>query len=137
MLDRGFRATLSSALFIATALAASGCSDDEPTGPGNDRPVVEITAPADGSDFVQGELVEFTGTGVDEEDGVLIGPALMWRSSISGQLGVSSGFATSQLPAGIHVVSLIGTDSGGRADTAQITITIAASGAPRRAARAW
>src|SRR4029079_8241269 len=73
-------------------------------------PLVTITAPASGSVFPQWASVSFVGSGTDVEDGTLTGSALVWSSSINGQLGVGASISTSTLSPGTHTITLTGTD---------------------------
>lgn len=88
-------------------------------------PVVTITSPADGSVFDPGDLVSFTGTASDAEDGDLT-TAIQWTSSVDGLIGTGSSFETSQLTTGVHTISAAVTDSddGMGADTVAITIAL-------------
>jgi PKD repeat protein len=101
-----------------------------PTPVGNQSPTATITAPTNGSSFVQGTPVQFTGSGQDPEDGALTGGSLVWTSNVSGQIGTGTSFSTSGLPAGPHTITLKGTDSQGAFGTASVQITITASNQP-------
>lgn len=88
-------------------------------------PVAEITSPADGAIFGQGEKVLFTGSGIDlYEDGELSGDSLVWTSSIDGEIGKSNSFTRSGLSIGTHTITLTATDSDGMSDAASINIII-------------
>jgi hypothetical protein len=93
------------------------------TGPVDTPPVVTITAPADGSTFTVGDLVTFTGTATDAEDGDLSG-SLNWTSSIDGALGSGASVATSGLSVGVHSITAEVTDSGSNNGSDVITVTI-------------
>ena len=84
-------------------------------------PVVAITAPVDGSTSVSGDVVTFTGTATDPEDGDL-SASLSWTSSLDGPIGSGASFETSSLSVGTHTITASATDSG--ANTAMELITI-------------
>ena len=79
----------------------------------NNAPVVNITAPVDGSSSTVGDSVTFAGTANDTEDGDITGD-LAWSSSIDGSLGTGAGFSTSALGVGSHTITASVTDSGGQ-----------------------
>ncbi len=91
--------------------------------PVNTAPTVAITAPADGASFNEGDLVSFTGTADDTEDGD-IKASLVWTSSLDGQIGTGSGFSTSSLSTGTHTITASVTDSGGLSGDDTITISV-------------
>ncbi len=97
------------------------------SGGGNTAPVVNITAPANGSSFNQGVSVNFTGTATDTQDGT-ISANLAWTSSINGSIGSGASFSTSTLSVGSHTITASVTDSGGLPGSAQISITINSTG---------
>ncbi|MEW6743284.1 MAG: S8 family serine peptidase [Planctomycetota bacterium] len=92
-------------------------------GPGNTPPVVTITAPADGTTVIEGTPVTFTGTASDAEDGNL-DSALVWTSSLQGQIGTGPSFTRSDLAVGTHQITASVTDSGGLNGSDQITLTV-------------
>jgi subtilisin family serine protease/subtilisin-like proprotein convertase family protein len=89
------------------------------------EPTVEITAPAHGSSFTQGDSVIFTGTATDQVDGD-ISSSIQWTSSKNGLLGTGASVTTSALSADLNphtiwakatnLYSLTGNDS--------ITVTV-------------
>lgn len=87
-------------------------------------PVVQITAPADDAVFDPGDLVTFTATATDTEDGDLTS-SIQWSSSVDGALGSGGSFETSQLTTGVHTISASATDSNTDTGADTITITIA------------
>jgi len=93
---------------------------------GNTPPSVTITAPANGSTFVQGAAIAFAGTASDIEDGTLTA-GLTWRSSLDGPIGVGGAFST-VLTVGTHIVTASVNDSRGLPGTASITVTVNPSG---------
>jgi hypothetical protein len=92
----------------------------------NAAPGVAITSPADGSQFVEGEVVSLTGTASDAEDGDL-GASIAWSSSLDGALGTGPSLALPLSP-GAHILTAQVTDSGGL--VAQATVAVTVNGAP-------
>lgn len=114
-------------LCLATGLSLHACKPDTPTDPGSNRaPNASISSPANASSWLAGETVQFQGSAVDPEDGVLSGAALRWLSSIDGTLGTGTSLSRNDLSEGAHTIRLIATDSQGRADTATVAIGIGA-----------
>jgi len=99
----------------------------------NQLPTAQITAPANGTSFARGAGVIFAGTGIDPEEGALTGAALVWTSSLDGQIGTGSSFTTSALSVGTHTITLTATDSQGAAGTTQISVAITAAPPPNQA----
>jgi Bacterial Ig domain len=89
----------------------------------NTAPTVTITAPANGSSFVQGSNVTFSGTAMDAEDGTISG-SLSWTSSLDGAIGSGASFSTTSLSVGTHTITASVTDSGGLSDSDAISVTI-------------
>lgn len=87
-------------------------------------PTVQIALPEDGSLYTTGEEVTFSGSGTDPEDGSLTGTALVWTSSLDGQIGTGETFTRSDLSGGTHTITLTGTDSDGATATASISIEV-------------
>ena len=90
---------------------------------GNTPPTVSITAPADGSSFIQGTSVAFAGTANDAEDGDKTAD-LSWSSSIDSGIGSAGSFSISTLSVGVHTITASVTDSGGLSASDIITVTI-------------
>ena len=88
----------------------------------NAPPVVNITAPQDGTSFVPDDQVAFTGTASDFEDGDLAA-TIAWVSSIDGSLG-TGGSVVSTLSSGTHTITASVTDAGAAAANASITVTV-------------
>ena len=91
--------------------------------PVNNPPVVTIISPANGSIYVVGSNVIFTGTAVDPEDGV-ISNLIQWTSSIDGVLGSGALININTLSLGTHIITATITDSGGLQDTDNIAVII-------------
>ena len=99
---------------LAPALLLIGCSDDDDGGftPGeNAPPIVNITSPADGSRFDEGEPVTLGGTALDAEDGMLEGESVVWSSNKDGILASGTTVTVVNLSVGDHVITFTGTDS--------------------------
>jgi hypothetical protein len=86
-------------------------------------PIVAISAPADGSTSVAGDLVTFTGTASDPEDGDL-SASLSWTSSLDGSIGSGASFQTSGLSVGDHTITASATDSDVNTAIGAITIEV-------------
>ncbi|MFN9994151.1 MAG: S8 family serine peptidase [Phycisphaerales bacterium] len=91
--------------------------------PVNNAPTVAISSPTNGSSFLPESVVTFSGTANDAEDGVLTS-ALSWTSSIDGAIGTGGSFSAI-LSVGTHTISASATDSGGRAGSSSVTVTVA------------
>jgi hypothetical protein len=92
------------------------------TGGENTPPTVTITAPPDGSTFVEGESITFTGTATDTQDGN-ISSSIEWTSDLDGALGTGASISTT-LSVGTHLITADVTDSGGLSDSDSITVTV-------------
>ena len=96
----------------------------------NTNPYAQITGPANNATFSQGATVSFSGAGSDCEDGTITGAGLAWSSDIDGALGTGSPLQVSSLSRATHTITLTVTDSGGKKDTASITLRISVNTAP-------
>jgi PKD repeat protein len=90
----------------------------------NQGPVAEITIPSQDTTATQGDVVTFTGTGTDPEDGALTGTALQWETSLGVSLGSGATILRSDLPLGLNTIRLIVSDSETASDTAAVNVTI-------------
>jgi hypothetical protein len=81
-----------------------------------DAPVPSISSPT-GTHFKEGENITFSGTATDANGGQLTGSALVWTSSIDGQIGTGETLITSALSAGDHDITLTATDSSGKSNS--------------------
>ncbi len=107
------------------------------TGAENSPPTVEITAPASGLTFAQGELIEFAASVEDAEDapGTL---TVLWSSSLQGTLSEDpvddDGIArltTGSLSGGSHTITLLVIDAdGAQGDDAIDLVVNVPPGAP-------
>jgi hypothetical protein len=121
-----FRMTIGTHLITASVTDTDGLTtsititirivDDRP-------PVVTITSPDSGVTYNTGTRITFTGTAVDATDGNLTSQ-LIWRSSITGQIGTGGSFSYSSLPAGVHTIIASVTDSDGLIGSASVVIYV-------------
>jgi hypothetical protein len=58
---------------------------------------------------------------LDPVDGALTGAALVWKSSLAGQIGTGEMFSAT-LAAGTHLITLTATDTRGFSDSVSITL---------------
>lgn len=94
------------------------------TTPDNTFPVASITAPTGDVSFNVGEVITFTGTGMDAEDGALTDSSLVWSSSEDGGLGTGGTITIDTLSKGEHTITLTVTDSNGSSTNAFIIVTV-------------
>lgn len=110
--------------FGVTVDNSNGCDPGEV----NEPPTVTITSPANGSVFVHGEIIDFTGSAMDFEDGVL-SSELAWVSSLDGPIG-NGGAVSAILQPGNHTITASVTDLGGLSGSASVVITVEAEEPP-------
>jgi hypothetical protein len=84
-----------------------------------------ITAPVAGEQLVQSVRQTLVGDAYDLEDGPLTGDHLAWFSDQLGALGTGDGL-TVTLPAGVHVLTLVATDSANLTVSSSITVEVLA-----------
>ncbi len=121
----GWRYTILFGILAASmALSVTGCDDSESV-VRNEPPTAAITAPENGATVTQGEAVTLAGSAEDPEDGAITGGGLVWRSDLSGRIGVGESLVLRDLAAGTHTISLTAADSGGATDTAAVTLVVA------------
>ncbi len=104
------------------SMGAEGSASISITILGNVAPTATITAPPDGSSFVDGTSIAFAATASDPEDGDL-SAGLAWASSLDGSIGVGAGFSTT-LSVGVHTITASVTDSGGLPGADSISVTV-------------
>jgi hypothetical protein len=92
----------------------------------NAAPEVAITAPAAGGVFSPGDTVTLAATARDLEDGDLAA-AVTWTSDLAGPLGTGSPLATGALGSGIHTVTAMVTDGGGKSAQAAVSVVVNAA----------
>ena len=93
----------------------------------NQPPFVQIILPQNGSSFYEGQMISFSGSAIDPEDGVLTGNSLQWSSSIDGNFGNGTSLDYNALSLGSHIITLVATDSLGATGSASIVINITPS----------
>ena len=89
----------------------------------NTAPNVSITAPGNGSEFLEGEQITFRATAQDAEDGN-ISNQIIWYSDIAGEIGRGSDISNTSLTPAAHLITAEITDSGGITQQARITISV-------------
>ncbi len=95
-----------------------------------DLPEIEITAPDDESYYFTEDSIEFSCVAIDNEDGELAGDAVIWDSSIDGNIGTGTNFTSSQLSEGTHNITASVTDSHNNTSFALITIFVSQGNLP-------
>ena len=98
----------------------------------NQVPTIVVSVPANGATFNEGEIITFTGSASDPEDGALTGAALVWSSNIDGQIGTGGSFTRDDLSPGTHTITLTATDSEGAAGTTSFVIIISSTSSEGR-----
>ncbi len=94
----------------------------------NTPPTLVINSPVNGSSFIQGTAINFTGTATDNEDGN-ISSSISWNSNINGYLGSGASPTFSNLSAGTHQIRASVQDSGSSPVVSEtITITVVNTG---------
>jgi len=83
-----------------------------------------ITAPASGTNFFQGDLITFSGSGADAMGAPITGSSLVWASDLDGQIGMGATFSTSALSVGAHMITLTATNSQGQSGSTSISIGV-------------
>lgn len=96
---------------------------------GNTMPDPEIDHPNPLTDapFYEGDVINFSGTASDKEDGTITGSGLTWSSDLDGYiyvLGSGNSFSSDKLLAGEQVITLTAKDSQGGTGTDSVTINI-------------
>ena len=91
--------------------------------PVNNNPVAVINSPQTGSTFDSDQIIQFSSQGsidMDEDDLLFT-----WSSNLDGELFTTpSFFAESFLSDGVHLITLIVSDSNGGTDTVSVEITV-------------
>ena len=106
---------------------ADGTDDTNGTGTGGvvgSIPVAGIQHPASGEDRPVNQNIPFDGTGLDEEDGILMGPAMVWSSDLEGEIGVGANIQVPLTMLGLHEITLTVTDSDGNTGVASIFVNV-------------
>ena len=103
--------------------------------PGNSAPSATIDSPSDGATYSDGDVVSFSGTASDAEDGDLSG-SISWSSDLDGSLGSGSS-VSSALSVGTHTVTASVVDSGGLSGSDSIEVTVQGAGGFTLSANAY
>jgi PKD repeat protein len=90
----------------------------------NEAPSVTISQPPDAAEFSDSETITFEGTATDSEDGTLTGNALVWSSSIDGEIGSGDSISSSSLTVGDHAITLTATDAQGQEGSVTVSIRV-------------
>ncbi|MGM0484842.1 MAG: SUMF1/EgtB/PvdO family nonheme iron enzyme, partial [Candidatus Krumholzibacteriota bacterium] len=109
---------------LITAILTSCTEEEEVNVPVDNTPDVEITSPPDGSLYMFGDTVQFSGTATDEEEGALPDSVMAWTSDQDSLLGTGRSFSRNDLSVNTHVIELKATDSSGKSGTDHVTITV-------------
>jgi len=92
------------------------------------KPVVTITAPANGDTFAVGETITFEGQATDPLHPNLDDTAFVWTSDKDGGIGTGASLTTVSLSAGEHTITLTVTDPDGQVGQSSVKITIGNGG---------
>jgi chitinase len=84
-------------------------------------PVATLTHPGSNEVRPSDTAVPFIGSATDAEDGALSGAALVWTSSIDGNIGTGENFSALLSP-GIHTITIQPTDSDGNIGTDSVNL---------------
>jgi len=95
----------------------------------NRAPGVVITAPVPGTTVNAGAAIGFAASANDTEEGDL-SAEIQWGSSLSGLLGSGASLTLTDLPVGAQRVTAWAIDSGGRAGSAAVTVTVQGTSPP-------
>ena len=87
-------------------------------------PTVRITSPKNGATFGFGEPITFSGSATNFGTGELTGGALVWTSSIDGQIGTGETFTKNDLSPGVHTITLSATNPNNQTGKETRTITV-------------
>lgn len=95
----------------------------------NQAPVVDIVTPCSNNVYGAGTVVALQGSASDPEEGVLPDAFLEWSSHIDGPLGSGQRIEieSSLLAEGMHLITLIGTDTEGNASSRSVPIEVSRS----------
>jgi len=90
----------------------------------NHPPVPIISDPVSKSIHIPGDLIVFTGSASDMEDGTLPPAALVWSDNVQGGLGIGPTVPINNLNPGSHTITLTATDSYGISSTTNVSIFV-------------
>ena len=87
------------------------------------RPTIVLQDPSPGSNYIEGEAVQFTGSANDNEDGDITAN-IQWTSDRDGTIGTGGAFTRSNLSAGFHTITASVMDSAGQVATTEVDISV-------------
>ena len=93
---------------------------------GGNTPDVHLVSPNNGQSYPAGASVLLHASGWDLEDQYMADNAFTWSSSLSGLIGIGRQMLVASLPAGVHTITLRGTDASGLFIEKSVAITITA-----------
>ncbi|MHB8878604.1 MAG: PKD domain-containing protein [Myxococcaceae bacterium] len=112
----------------ALLLTGLGCNCGAPAVAANEPPQVAILSPVEGAVFRAGP-VSLAASADDPEDGALEGAAVVWTSSLSGQLATGTQ-PSPGLVEGAHSLTVTAVDSRGLSTSASVEVTVIAANSP-------
>lgn len=86
-------------------------------------PRPEISTPANGAVVYVGQLMNFEGEATDAQDGAIFDAGLVWSTEV-GTLGTGSKLSVTDLPVGVHTITLTATNSLDLAAATTATVTV-------------
>ncbi|MFT5286039.1 MAG: hypothetical protein ACI8TQ_002207 [Planctomycetota bacterium] len=92
----------------------------------NSSPVVNISAPSNGTSVADGVAITFTASANDAEDGSLTS-SITWSSNLDGALG-SGGSISATLSVGSHTITASATDTGGATGNDSVNVSVTGVG---------
>jgi hypothetical protein len=108
---------------VATDGVNTAQADSAPFTMANKPPEPMILNPADGTRRHYGQLVNFSGTAIDAQDGSVSSGDLEW-SDQNGALGTGALLSVADLPVGTDVITLKATDGDGLSASTSITVYV-------------
>lgn len=86
-------------------------------------PLPSITSPQSGATFLEGQAIDFTGSALDNQDGVITDTHLIWSSNLDGALGSGSELSKI-LSVGVHTITLQATNNANLSAATTITVSV-------------
>ncbi len=87
-------------------------------------PKINITAPADGTDYLAGDTIHLTGTATDFDILIDLTDRIDWSSNLDGALGSGAALSLSHLSIGTHTITAEVIDDMGVSNDTTIEITV-------------